>query len=121
MFKEGDRAMNKPEHIEPPSEYFAFAAKLAKAQAAAVLATLAKDEAIEAAHKLAAKELAEADARYAETYRKMIESFKKDAKRRREQSESVFCEDAKTQQQVDAEMLRDFDAVEAMAINAGRY
>lgn len=97
--------------LEPPSEYFEFAAKLAKAKAAKVLADLAKQEAVEAAHKLAAVELSAADERFAESYSKMLESFRRESRRR---ANLVWEPEA-------IDDLTLFDRAEAMAINAGRY
>lgn len=97
--------MNKPEHMEPPSEYFAFAAKLAKAQAAQVLADIAKREATVAAKKLAAAEL-DSDPVIA----RMLQSFAK----QREISNRDRAEfaDERTQAEIDAEANALFNRAE---------
>lgn len=102
--------MNKPTELQSSD----FGEILFQAAAAQMRADALCISAIAAAKKLAA------DQQYAATNAKMIASFKRmSEKRRASLTWEAECMDSKTQAEVDAEMLRDFDATEARAINGG--
>lgn len=98
--------MNKPNELNSADlGAILFAAAVAQMRADALRVSARK-----AARELAADEVTQ----------RMLASFRKDRAARIARGE--YTEQAeRTQAEIDAEMLANFDRLEAMAINAGRY